>query len=75
MIDTVIGGVYTAIYQRCAVGRAAELPKLLPSLAYYVLTPFGLAVPPKSAPAAASAVRYPRSPMSSMPLFLTPDEN
>lgn len=74
VIDTVIGGVYTAIYQRCAAGRAAELPKLLPSLAYYVLTPFGLAVPPKSAPSAASAVRYPRSPMSSMPLFLTPDE-
>jgi AcrR family transcriptional regulator len=74
VIDTVIGGVYTAIYQLVVVGRARELPKLLPSLAYYVLTPFGLAVPPKSSPGAASGVRYPRAPLSSMPLFLTPDQ-
>ncbi|HET9171256.1 MAG TPA: TetR/AcrR family transcriptional regulator [Actinospica sp.] len=75
VIDTVIGGVYTAIYQRVAVGRATELPGLLPSLAYYVLTPFGLAEPPKSGPAAAGAARYPRAPLSSMPLFLTPGQD
>ncbi|MBR7827739.1 TetR/AcrR family transcriptional regulator [Actinospica sp. MGRD01-02] len=75
VIDTVIGGVYTAVYQRVVVGRAAELPGLLPSLAYYVLTPFGLALPPKTGPAPAGGVRYPRAaPASSMPLFLTPDQ-
>jgi AcrR family transcriptional regulator len=70
VIDTVIGGVYAAIYQRVAIGRARDLPELLPSLAYYVLTPFGLAVPPGTS---APAVHYPRAPRSSMPLFLTAD--
>lgn len=74
VIDTVIGGVYTAIYQRVAGGRATELPALLPSLAYYVLTPFGLASPPRASASTTSSTRYPGTPLSSMPLFLTADE-
>ena len=76
VIDTVIGGVYAAVYQRVATGHAADLPALLPSLAYYVLTPFGLAVPPGGGAgrSAQKAVHYPSAPQSSMPLFLTPDQ-
>jgi AcrR family transcriptional regulator len=40
LVDTVVGGVYTAIYRRIAAGRTAELPGLLPGLAFSVLAPF-----------------------------------
>jgi AcrR family transcriptional regulator len=71
LIDTAIGGVYAAIYQRIAVGRAVELPELLPVLGYFVLAPFGLAAQP--APAADPAAARPRVVLPCMPLFLTPE--
>ncbi|MER6081505.1 helix-turn-helix domain-containing protein [Streptomyces sp. NPDC001833] len=40
LVDTVVGGVYSAIYRRIATGRTAELPALLPGLAFSVLAPF-----------------------------------
>jgi AcrR family transcriptional regulator len=40
LIDTVVGGVYSAIYRRIAAGGTAELPALLPGLTYSVLAPF-----------------------------------
>jgi AcrR family transcriptional regulator len=71
LIDTVIGGVYAAIYQTVALSGAAELPALLPVLGYFVLAPFGLAAAPR--PAADSA-RRPRVTLPCMPLFLPADE-
>lgn len=40
VIDTVVGGVYSAIYRHVAADKAHELPELLPMLAYFVLAPF-----------------------------------
>ncbi|MDX3519115.1 TetR/AcrR family transcriptional regulator [Streptomyces scabiei] len=40
LVDMVIGGVYSAIYRRIAADRTAELPGLLPGLAFSVLAPF-----------------------------------
>lgn len=72
LIDTVIGGVYSAIYQTVALSGAAQLPKLLPVLGYFVLAPFGLAAEPQ--PPADPAAR-PRVVLPCMPLFLTPEEH
>jgi hypothetical protein len=72
LIDTAIGGVYAAIYQRVATGRAAELPDLLPVLGYFVLAPFGLAARPR--PVAEPAAQRPRVVLPCMPLFLTPEQ-
>ena len=71
LIDTVIGGVYSALYRQVAFGRAVELPGLLPVLGYYLLAPFGLAAPPQ--PAVDAAPR-PRVVLPCMPLFLTADQ-
>jgi AcrR family transcriptional regulator len=40
LVDTVVGGVYSAIYRRIATGRTADLPALLPGLTFSVLAPF-----------------------------------
>ncbi|WP_427925060.1 TetR/AcrR family transcriptional regulator [Streptomyces sp. cg40] len=40
LVDTVVGGVYSAIYRRIAAGRTAELPGLLSGLTFSVLAPF-----------------------------------
>lgn len=40
LVDTVVGGVYSAIYRCIATGRTVELPALLPGLAFSVLAPF-----------------------------------
>jgi AcrR family transcriptional regulator len=72
LIDTAIGGVYSAIYQRVDAGRAAELPDLLPVLGYFVLAPFGLAAQPP--PAADPEAHRPRVVLPCMPLFLTPEQ-
>ena len=40
LVDTVVGGVYSAIYRRIAADRIAELPELLPGLTFSVLAPF-----------------------------------
>lgn len=71
LIDTVIGGVYSAIYQTVALSGAAALPGLLPVLGYFILAPFGLAAQPRPA---ADPVRRPRVVLPCMPVFLTPDE-
>jgi AcrR family transcriptional regulator len=38
--DTVVGGVYSAIYRHVAADKSRELPELLPMLTYFVLAPF-----------------------------------
>lgn len=40
VIDTVVGGVYSAIYRHVAAEKSHELPELLPMLTYFVLAPF-----------------------------------
>lgn len=40
VVDTVVGGVYSAIYRHVAADKARELPELLPMLTYFVLAPF-----------------------------------
>ena len=71
LVDTVIGGVYAAIYQTVAGSGAAGLPGLLPVLGYFVLAPFGLAGAAR--PAAETPAR-PRVQLPCMPLFLTAEE-
>jgi len=71
LIDTVIGGVYSAIYHHVATGRVEQLPQLLPLLGYFILAPFGLAATPHSA---AAPAQYPSAALPCMPLFLTPDQ-
>lgn len=39
-VEAVVGGVYAAIYGQVAAGRGAELPRLLPMLAHFVIAPF-----------------------------------
>jgi AcrR family transcriptional regulator len=72
LVDTVIGGVYAAIYQRIAAGRAGALPELMPVLGYFVTASFGLvdARPPSPEPG-----HRPRVVLPCMPLFLTADQN
>jgi AcrR family transcriptional regulator len=71
LVDTVIGGVYSSIYQTVALRGAAELPQLLPVLGYFVLAPFGLLA---RTPPAADAQRHPRVVLPCMPVFLTADQ-
>ena len=40
LVDTLVGGVYSAIYRHVDAGRASELPELLPVLAHFLFTPF-----------------------------------
>jgi AcrR family transcriptional regulator len=40
LVDTLVGGVYSAIYRQVAAGRAEQLPALLPVLAHFLFTPF-----------------------------------
>lgn len=40
LVDLVVGGVYAGIYRCVDAGRTADLPELLPTLAYFVLAPF-----------------------------------
>jgi AcrR family transcriptional regulator len=72
LIDTVIGGVYSAIYQRIAAGRASALPELMPVLAYFVTAPFGLADAHPPRPGSSSR---PRVVLPCMPLFLAADQS
>jgi AcrR family transcriptional regulator len=72
LIDTVIGGVYSAVYQTVALSGAAALPGLLPVLGYFVLAPFGLAARPQPSP---DPALRPRVVLPCMPLFLTPDQS
>jgi len=72
LVDAVIGGVYSSIYQTVAVRKAGELPRLLPALGYFVLAPFGLEArrPPET-----GAQRRPRVVLPCTPLFLTADQS
>lgn len=72
LVDAVIGGVYSSIYQEVALRGAAELPRLLPVLGYFVLAPFGLDARP---PSADDGRRGPRVVLPCTPLFLTADES
>jgi AcrR family transcriptional regulator len=38
--ETIIGGIYEVVYSRVLQGRAAELPALLPDLAYSMMQPY-----------------------------------
>ncbi|MFC8845282.1 MULTISPECIES: TetR/AcrR family transcriptional regulator [unclassified Micromonospora] len=40
LVTTVVGGIHTTLRQRVAVGRTAELPRLLPVLTYAMTAPF-----------------------------------
>jgi AcrR family transcriptional regulator len=40
LVMAVVGGLHAAIYRYVAVGRAAELPTLLPTLTYFAMVPF-----------------------------------
>jgi AcrR family transcriptional regulator len=71
LVDTVIGGVYSSIYQTVALPGAAELPRLLPMLGYFVLAPFGLGAQP---PPEDDELRKPRVVLPCAPLFLTADQ-
>jgi AcrR family transcriptional regulator len=71
LVDTVIGGVYSSIYQTVALRGAAELPQLLPVLGYFVLAPFGLSG--HTGPGA-DVPRGPRVVLPCMPVFLTADQ-
>ena len=48
LVDTLVGGVYSAIYRQVAAGRAEQLPELLPVLVHFLVTPF-LGPPPDQA--------------------------
>ena len=40
LVDTIVGGVYSAIYRVIAEKRTSHLPELLPTLSYFVLASF-----------------------------------
>ncbi|WNM33699.1 helix-turn-helix domain-containing protein [Streptomyces sp. Li-HN-5-11] len=67
LVDTVVGGVYSAIYRRIAADRTAELPDLLPGLAFSVLAPF---LGPERATA---CLTDPAPPANPLPACLTPE--
>ncbi|WP_307846643.1 TetR/AcrR family transcriptional regulator [Actinospica durhamensis] len=72
LIDTVIGGVYSAIYQRISAGRAVALPELKPVLAYFVTAPFGLA---DAQPPRLGSGPRPKVVLPCLPLFLAADQH
>jgi AcrR family transcriptional regulator len=72
VVDTVVGGVYSAIYRHVAADKAGELPELLPMLAYFVLAPFvGLDEALRDRRSAHPAL--PKSVAPCAPQFLAPD--
>lgn len=38
--ETIVGGIYEIVYSRVLHGRTAELPQLLPDLAYSMMQPY-----------------------------------
>lgn len=71
LVDTLVGGVYSAIYREVAADRAAALPDLLPVLEHFLFTPFlgpqpagaaGSAAEPAAAPAVAPCAEQPARP-------------
>ncbi|MCC9307166.1 TetR/AcrR family transcriptional regulator [Kitasatospora sp. RB6PN24] len=40
LVDSVVGGAYSAVYRYIATGRQSELPDLLPTLSFAALAPF-----------------------------------
>jgi AcrR family transcriptional regulator len=40
LVQTLVGGIYSAIYRQVAAGRAHRLPELLPTLEYFLFVPF-----------------------------------
>jgi hypothetical protein len=38
--ETIVGGIYEIVYSRVLQGKTAELPALLPDLAYSVIVPY-----------------------------------
>lgn len=73
VIDTVVGGVYSAIYRHVAADKAPELPQLLPMLTYFVLAPFVGAHEAQRDQRSAHPV-LPRSVAPCAPQFLAPVE-
>jgi AcrR family transcriptional regulator len=69
LVDTVVGGVHSAIYRRIAAGRTAELPALLPGLAFSVLAPF---LGPERA---AACLADPAPSTGPLPVCVAPDHN
>lgn len=67
VVDTVVGGVYSAIYRHIAAGRTADLPALLPVLTFSVLVPF---LGPQRA---AARLADPPPSTGPLPSCLTPD--
>ncbi|MFF3377479.1 TetR/AcrR family transcriptional regulator [Streptomyces sp. NPDC002680] len=67
LVDTVVGGVYSAIHRRIAAGRTAELPGLLPGLTFSVLAPF---LGPERA---AAHLADPAPSANPLPVCLAPD--
>ena len=70
--DTVVGGVYSAIYRHVAAGSSRDLPDLLPMLTYFVLAPFaGLQEALRDRTSAHP--QLPKSVAPCAPRFLAPD--
>jgi AcrR family transcriptional regulator len=73
VVDTVVGGVYSAIYRHVAADKAHELPELLPMLTYVVLAPFvGFDEALRDRRSAHPAL--PKSVAPCAPQFLAPDD-
>ena len=71
--DTVVGGVYSAIYRHVVADKSRELPELLPMLTYFVLAPFvGLQDALYDRRSAHPAL--PKSIAPCAPQFLAPDD-
>jgi AcrR family transcriptional regulator len=67
LVDTVVGGVYSAVYRQVAAGGAERLSDLLPVLAYFVLTPF--LGPERAVEAGARTAALPPAVAPRAPLF------
>jgi len=70
LVDTLVGGVYSAIYRQVAAGRAEQLPALLPVLAHFLLTPF-LGPLPEQARSPGEAVERTIAPCAPQPSKIT----
>jgi len=73
VVDTVVGGVYSAIYRHVAADKASELPQLLPMLTYFVLAPF-LGLDEAVGDRRAAHPALPKSVAPCVPQFLAPED-
>jgi AcrR family transcriptional regulator len=74
LVQTLVGGIYSAIYRQVTAGRASRLPDLLPTLEYFLFVPFlGPQEAARETDARTPTTPRPRTPAPCAPTPATPN--